>query len=376
MSITENESQDILGRSDLNDVEAILSITNEDAEAVQHIVKNNADTIFTWDYSLSRPALRKLYEKAKVGQWNGSTDLDWSINVDEEKQVAMDLAAFASGLTPAHYASTTLSNWGDKEWTEFAIEQRRWSLSQFMHGEQGALICTAKIVETVPWYDAKLYASTQVVDEARHVEVFARYLDEKLGGSYQINAHLRMLLDDIVNDSRWDMTYLGMQIMVEGLALAAFGNMQQMTNEPLLKKLLRYVMSDEARHVAFGVLSLQEVYTEMGDKEIKERQEFAYEASVRMRDRFMSQEVWSRMGVNPRDVVPLVLNDPTREVFQQMLFAKIVPNCKKLGLLDRNDSWLRRRFEEMGVIQFENAVDTGEEYVKFELGETLEDVQH
>ena len=376
MSITENESQDILGRSDLNDIEAILSITNEDADAIQHIVKDNADAIFTWDYSLSRPALRKLYEKAKVGQWNGSTDLDWSIDVDEEKQVAMDLAAFASGLTPAHYASTTLSNWGDKEWTEFAIEQRRWSLSQFMHGEQGALICTAKIVETVPWYDAKLYASTQVVDEARHVEVFARYLDEKLGGSYQINAHLRMLLDDIVNDSRWDMTYLGMQIMVEGLALAAFGNMQQMTNEPLLKKLLRYVMSDEARHVAFGVLSLQEVYAEMGDKEIKERQEFAYEASVRMRDRFMSQEVWSRMGVNPRDVVPLVLNDPTREVFQQMLFAKIVPNCKKLGLLDRNDSWLRRRFEEMGVIQFENAVDTGEEYVKFELGETLEDVQH
>ena len=376
MSITENESQDILGRSDLNDIEAILSITNDDADAIQHIVKDNADAIFTWDYSLSRPALRKLYEKAKVGQWNGSTDLDWSINVDEEKQVAMDLAAFASGLTPAHYASTTLSNWGDKEWTEFAIEQRRWSLSQFMHGEQGALICTAKIVETVPWYDAKLYASTQVVDEARHVEVFARYLDEKLGGSYQINAHLRMLLDDIVNDSRWDMTYLGMQIMVEGLALAAFGNMQQMTNEPLLKKLLRYVMSDEARHVAFGVLSLQEVYAHMSDKEIKERQEFAYEASVRMRDRFMSQEVWSRMGVNPRDVVPLVLNDPTREVFQQMLFAKIVPNCKKLGLLDRNDAWLRRRFEEMGVIQFENAEDTGEEYVKFELGETLADVQH
>ena len=376
MSITENESNDILGRSDLNDIEGILSITNDEVDAIQHIVKDNADAIFTWDYSLTRPALRKLYEKAKVGQWNGSTDLDWSINVDEEKQVAMDLAAFASGLTPAHYGSTTLSNWGDKEWTEFAIEQRRWSLSQFMHGEQGALICTAKIVETVPWYDAKLYASTQVVDEARHVEVFARYLDEKLGGSYQINAHLRMLLDDIVNDSRWDMTYLGMQIMVEGLALAAFGNMQQMTNEPLLKKLLRYVMSDEARHVAFGVLSLQEVYAHMSDKEIKERQEFAYEASVRMRDRFMSQEVWSRMGVNPRDVVPLVLNDPTREVFQQMLFAKIVPNCKKLGLLDRNDAWLRRRFEEMGVIQFENAEDTGEEYVKFELGETLADVQH
>jgi hypothetical protein len=376
MSITENESQEMLGRSELNDIEAILSITNTDVEAIQHIVKDNADAIFTWDYSLSRPALRKLYEKAKVGQWNATTDLPWETVVDEEKQVSMDQAALASGLTANHYEGTVMAKWGDKEWSAYGIEQRRWSLSQFMHGEQGALICTAKIVETVPWYDAKLYASTQVVDEARHVEVFARYLDEKLGGSYQINAHLRMLLDDIVNDSRWDMTYLGMQIMVEGLALAAFGNMQQMTTEPLLKKLLRYVMSDEARHVAFGVLSLQEVYKDMSDAEIKERQEFAYEASVRMRDRFMSQEVWERMGVNPRDVVPLILRDPTREIFQQMLFAKIVPNCKKLGLLDRNDSWLRRRYEEMGVIQFENAEDTGEEYVKYELGETLADVQH
>ena len=376
MSITENESQEMLGRSELNDIEAILSITNTDVDAIQHIVKDNADAIFTWDYSLSRPALRKLYEKAKVGQWNATTDLPWETVVDEEKQVSMDQAALSSGLTANHYEGTVMDKWGDKEWSAYGIEQRRWSLSQFMHGEQGALICTAKIVETVPWYDAKLYASTQVVDEARHVEVFARYLDEKLGGSYQINAHLRMLLDDIVNDSRWDMTYLGMQIMVEGLALAAFGNMQQMTTEPLLKKLLRYVMSDEARHVAFGVLSLQEVYKDMSDAEIKERQEFAYEASVRMRDRFMSQEVWERMGVNPRDVVPLILRDPTREIFQQMLFAKIVPNCKKLGLLDRNDSWLRRRYEEMGVIQFENAEDTGEEYVKYELGETLADVQH
>ena len=219
----------------------------------------------------------------------------------------------------------------------------------------------------MPWYDAKLYASTQVVDEARHVEVFARYLDEKLGGGFQVNAHLRMLLDDIIEDSRWDMTYLGMQVMVEGLALAAFGFMHQMTEEPLLKKLLRYVMSDEARHVAFGVLSLKEVYDGMTDAEMKDRQEFAFEAAIRMRDRFLSQEVWEKHGVNPKDVVPLVLNDPTRDIFQQMLFSKIVPNCKKLGLLDRNDQWLRRRFEEMSVIQFEDWEDTGSEYIKFEL---------
>ena len=371
MTISHASNEEIIGRSEINDIEAILSVVNTDPNEVQHSVKGGGETIFTWDYSLARPQLRKLYEKAKTGQWNGSTDLDWSTSVDIEKTITADQALIGSGIDPSLYADTPLAKWNDKEWLEFGIESRRWTLSQFLHGEQGALICTAKIVETVPWYDAKLYASTQVVDEARHVEVFARYLDEKMGGMYPVNAHLKMLLDDIIKDSRWDMTYLGMQIMIEGLALAAFGYLHELTGEPLLKKLLRYVMSDEARHVAFGVLSLKEAYEDMTDSEIKDRQEFAFEASIRMRDRFLQQEVWERMGVKPRDVVPITINDPTRKFFQQLLFAKIVPNCKKLGLLDRNDKWLRHRFEEMDVIQFEDHEDTGEEFTKFEIGAQL-----
>ncbi len=371
MTITHASNEEIIGRSEINDIEAILSVVNTDPNEVQHSVKSGGDTIFTWDYSLARPQLRKLYEKAKTGQWNGSTDLDWNTSVDVEAMITADQALIGAGIDPSLYAHTPLAKWNDKEWLEFGIESRRWMLSQFLHGEQGALICTGKIVETVPWYDAKLYASTQVVDEARHVEVFARYLDEKMGGMYPVNAHLKMLLDDIIKDSRWDMTYLGMQIMIEGLALAAFGYMHELTGEPLLKKLLRYVMSDEARHVAFGVLSLKEVYEGMTDAEIKDRQEFAFEASIRMRDRFLQQEVWERMGVKPRDIVPITINDPTRKFFQQLLFAKIVPNCKKLGLLDRNDKWLRHRFEEMDVIQFEDHEDTGEEFTKFEIGAQL-----
>jgi hypothetical protein len=368
MTITGEENRGIIGRDEINDVEAILSTPMVDPDEVLHVVKNEADSIFTWDYSLARPQLRKLYEKAKVGQWNATTDIPWETDVDIEKSIAADQELLGNGIDPSWYAGTKLEKWGDKEWLEFGIQGRKWTLSQFLHGEQGALICTAKITETVPWYDAKLYASTQVVDEARHVEVFARYLDEKLGGGYQVNTHLGMLLDDIVNDSRWDLTYLGMQIMVEGLALAAFGYLHQLTTEPLLKHLLRYVMSDEARHVAFGVLSLKEVYDGMSDAEMKDRQEFAYEASIRMRDRFLQQEVWHHMGVDPKTVVPLMINDPGRKFFQQLLFSKIVPNCKKLGLLERNDAWLRHRFEEMGVIQFEDLENTGEEYLKFEIG--------
>ena len=368
MSRTDAE---ILDRDHVDDLDAILSVTNTDIDEAIHVVRDNADAIFTWDYEKgARPPLEKLYEKAKHSMWNGETDLDWSIEVDQERIAAespMTMTTEVLQQLGFDLTGSSLAKWGDKEWLEHSIQSQNWSLSQFMHGEQGALICTAKIVETVPWYDAKLYASTQTMDEARHVEVFHRYIDEKMGGGFAVNPHLRLLLDDIIEDSRWDMTYLGMQIMVEGLALAAFGFLHQMTQEPLLKKLLRYVMSDEARHVAFGVLSLKEVYDGMTDHEMKDRQEFAFEAAIRMRDRFLSQEVWERHGVNPRDVIPLMINDPTRAIFQQMLFSKIVPNCKKLGLLDRNDQWLRRRFEEMNVIQFEDWEDTGSEYIKFEL---------
>jgi hypothetical protein len=299
--------------------------------------------------------------------WNGETDLPWDTPVDQEA-VVMANAMNNGGLTAGmDLSGTPFAKWTDREWIQFGVESQNWTLSQFMHGEQGALICTARIVENVPWIDAKYYGATQVMDEARHVEVFAKYLDSKLSGHYPINAHLKMLLDDIIRDDRWDMTYLGMQIMVEGLALAAFGFIHQLTTEPLLKQLLRYVMSDEARHVAFGVLSLQDYYKELSASELQERQEFAFEAAVRMRDRFLQQEVFDRMGVPVKEAVGLVMQAPDRAQFQSLLFAKIVPNCKKLGLLDANNGWLRKKFTDLGVIQFEDFADTGEEYDMFAL---------
>jgi hypothetical protein len=356
-----SSTEELIGRTDVDDIEAILAVTNTDVDELTHAIRANADAIFTWDYEQTRKPLQKLYEKAKTSQWN-ARDLPWDTDVDQEAVAIANQIQNGWADNRIDLTGTPFEHWGDREWLDFNIESQNWTLSQFMHGEQGALICTAQIVETVPWIDAKYYASTQVMDEARHVEVFGRYLSEKLSGFYPINAHLKMLLDDIIADSRWDMTYLGMQIMVEGLALAAFGFMHQMTTEPLLKQLLRYVMSDEARHVAFGVLSLKEYYEQLSAAEIRERQEFAFEAAVRMRDRFLQQEVWDRMGVNPKEIVPLLMQVPERQMFQTMLFSKIVPNCKKLGLLDAADGWLRHRFTELGVIAFEDWADTGEEY--------------
>jgi hypothetical protein len=354
-----------LGRDDVNAVESILADDGIDFGAVVHEAHVGGDAAFTWDYERSRPGLSKLYERAKSSQWNGSTDLDWSIEVDVEQVASeMQLAMAPLRARLSELPGSPLRSWGQDEWTLLGIEAFKWRMSQFLHGEQGALVCTAKIVETVPWIDAKYYAATQVMDEARHVEVFSRYLDTKLGGGYSVNPNLQLLIDDVIRDHRWDMTYMGMQIMIEGLALAAFGFMHQVTSEPLLKRLLRYVMSDEARHVAFGVLSLQEYYRQLSAAEIRERQEFAFEAALRMRDRLMMHAVWERCGIDRETITSMLfeVQKPGVNPFQASLFSKIVPNCKKLGLLDAGDGWLRDRFTEIGVIDFEDAPDTEVEY--------------
>ena len=352
------------------EIDAVIAAGRTERQDVVRAVETSTDVAFTWDYERNRLPLAKLYEKAKHSQWNATNDLPWSTDVDQERVAReLDGGGAARRFTAlAEMDGSPLRHWGEREWTRFAVESQNAMLSQFLHGEQGALVCTAQIVETVPWIDAKYYAATQVMDEARHVEVFARYLDEKLSGHYPINPHLRALLDDIIGDARWDITYLGMQVMVEGLALAVFGAIHQMTQEPLLKKLLRYVMADEARHVAFGVLGLQEYYTQLSASEIRDRQEFAFEAAVRLRRRWFQPDVWERMGVDPRPVVRLLLQSPppAEQAFGAMLFSKIVPNCRKLGLLDAGDGWLRTRFTELGVIQFEHAADTGEDYGAFD----------
>jgi hypothetical protein len=372
---TMKSNLELIGREQIHDLEAVVNFVGHYDDDGFHRVPDNCPAEFTWDYEKgAKPQLDKLYEKAKKAQWNGQTDLDWSIEVDLEKVVMNNAEANQDQMQwgPTELAGTVLETWGQKEWLKFGMENQNWLLSQFMHGEQGALLCTAKIVETVPWIDAKYYAATQVVDEARHVEVFSKYLDTKLSGHYPMNAHLGLLLDDIVSDSRWDMTYLGMQIMVEGLALAAFGFIHSMTTEPLLKKMLRYVMADEARHVAFGVLSLQEYYKELNAAELRERQEFAFEAAIRMKDRLIMQEVWERLEVPKADVVKVYSHAPDRDDFQILLFSKIVPNLRKLGLLDAADGWLRQKFTDMGAIAFEHLTDSTEEEDAFADGSPVE----
>ena len=307
-------------------------------------------TIFNWEYKFRHPELARLYEKGKRLQWNASTDIDWSIDVDIERPTIEDHEAMDAILKPPEQLDAKT-----RRRMNYHIDA--WMLSQFMHGEQGALLATAQIVNTVPWTEAKFYAANQVADEARHVEVYRRYLTEKMGISFPVNPHLHTLLDQIIAESRWDMIYLGMQIMVEGLALAAFGVMKfTKADEPLIQQITAAVMRDEARHVAFGVLSLQDLYTkELSSAELAEREEFVIEATVLMRDRLLMEEVWPRVGLDPKIWMPWALTTPFMTGFRQILFSKIVPNLKRLGLLTPR---VRAKFADLDILQYESLPDS------------------
>jgi hypothetical protein len=221
-----------------------------------------------------------------------------------------------------------------------------------MHGEQGALVCTAKIVQQVPSMDAKFYAATQVVDEARHVEAYSRLLHEKFQLAYPITPTLGRLLQDVLSDARWDMTYLGMQVLIEGLALASFALIRDQAQNPLAASVNAYVMQDEARHVAFGRLTLRDYYPHLTQKERDEREEFAVEACYTMRDRFQAEEVWEALGLPVEECARYLQESDFMRRYRTALFTRIVPAMKDIGLWgDR----IRAAYADMGILGFANA---------------------
>ena len=320
-------------------------------------VSTTLESVFDWQYALEQRGLMALYEKGKANNWN-ATELDWSTEVSIERMMRERMQAgsgsfFAEVMQPP----TPLD---DRGVVELQLNMNAFMLSQFLHGEQGALLATAKIVQTVPEEEAKFYAASQVMDEARHVEVYHRYLTEKMGIAYPVVPSLQSLLDDIIRDPRWDVTFLGMQIMVEGLALAAFSMMRMMmSGEPLIQDITTRIMADESRHVAFGVLSLGDYYRdELSGNELKEREDFVIEATHLLRERLRMEPVFERMGFDVPLWTDWADSTPFMQGFRQMTFSKIVPNLKRLGLLTPR---VREAFAKMDLLRFEHLKDSVEE---------------
>jgi hypothetical protein len=333
-------------------------------DQTQWHVTSDATTVFNWEYDDRRDRLLTLYEKGKDKQWNTNTRLDWSISVDPESPDNM----------PDHYipiyGSDMWEAMDDKGHAEFRHHMAAWMNSQFLHGEQGALVCASKIVQTCPDIDSKFYAATQTMDEARHCETYSRYLREKVEMAYPINPNLKALLNDVVDDARWDMTNLGMQVLIEGLALAAFALVRDYSREPLARALNSYVMQDEARHVAFGRLALREFYPQLTEAERVEREEFVVYASYLMRDRFLAEEVWDNLGLDREKCKEYVEGSEMMGAFRKMLFSRIVPTIKDLGLWGPK---VQRAYGDMGVIEF---ADTDPEDLSAADDQIAEELDH
>ena len=290
------------------------------------------ETLWDYDYEPTHAELETLYETAKKNQWNGSTAIDWShrpgaagrvLNV----QVAFAGTNFFARLTP-------------EEQKEVEIRVSAWRLSQFLHGEQGALVVCGQLVNSIPELDAKLYASTQVVDEGRHVEVFERYV-KKLHKIYPVDPLLKTVLDEILATNLWELKLLGMQMIVEGLAIAAFNLMRKQTADPTLAQLLDYVLQDEGRHVNFGYFALRRSIPDMAPVKREYLEDFTFRVCDAMyardeRTGFQSiKTVWNELGWDGdaiwRDTIA---HSQTTKAFNSFLFHdNLMPRLVRLGLI-------------------------------------------
>jgi hypothetical protein len=300
---------------------------------------------FTWEYDEGRDRMLALYQKGKDKQWDSVKRIDWGLEVDPYDVLGIPDQSISIYDTPLWHKLD------EKARKQVRLHGAAWQFSQFLHGEQGAMICSARIVESVPDLDSKFYAATQTMDEARHAETYARFIQEKVGLAYPINTHLKSLLDDTLSDSRWDMPYLGMQVLIEGLALAAFGVMRDITTKPLPKQILAYVMQDEARHVAFGRMALRDYYKQLTEAELREREDFVIEGCYLMRDRLRGHEQWENQGFSPDEVKQAMEATDQSEYFQlfrSLLFSRIVPCVKDIGLWSER---LQKAYADMGVLE-------------------------
>jgi hypothetical protein len=284
--------------------------------------------LMNFDYGTRFGRLRDLYERSKSAQWNASTDIDWSYDV----AFGAPLSA-GYGMRMAPFAASPGSPVPQELWNDFRWQYQAWMVNQFLHGEQGALLTTARLVETVPDMAAKVYAAAQVADEARHVEAYARYVDEKLRVTYPINPGLRTLMRDLLSESRWDIVYLGMQVIVEGLALAATRIASAGFGDPIITSITKMIARDEARHVSFGVIALQGLYQDMTSREYAEREAFLLEAIHLMSQRFLLREIWERMDIDPARGIQFACTDPMMVGFRQLLFRKVVQVLRQVDLL-------------------------------------------
>lgn len=316
------------------------------------LVETTCPTQWKFEYESNDPQLDELYERAKKDQWNVSVDIDWSKGIREDNEV------FKRKETPITQTKF-FKSLSKQTQRDLLANQAAFMLSQFLHGEQGALLCCGQLVDCVPSIEGKLYAATQVMDEARHVEVFHRYLG-LLDRTYPVADGLKNVLDAILGADTWQAKCVGMQIMVESLAMGTFRNMMIQAEDPVLQNIVRLTAQDEARHVAFGILSLSEEIPKMPKEDRMGLEDFAIAALGILQGTsggggINASQAIIDAGIDPVEMRTAIAKEREQATGQSfrteqksVLHEYMVPNLQKVGLVtDR----IKPQYEEMGLIR-------------------------
>ena len=317
-------------------------MTEKHAEDIAEVFHTPLQGTYNWDYRIQDNRIKRLYELGKELNWNVEMDIDWNRPYEELKE---PYPIFWDDYPPYEKMS-------DKKKVEFLRHRQAWSMSQFLHGEQGAVLVASQLTSCAPTFNAKLYAASQTFDEARHVEAFNKYIQTRTKLMYPVGNELKSILDKILTDERWDLKFIGMQIIIEGLALAAFQSSRDLTPDPVLKDMLGLIIRDEARHVTFGVNYLEDFISTLTKDQVEERAQFAYEACLLSRERLVSNDVFDHFGWDKEESRIFQQSSDITKMFQKLLFQRIVPNLSRIGLL--TDS-VRGKFDKLGLLEYEDA---------------------
>jgi hypothetical protein len=319
------------------------SLTPADVEQIAEIFRTPLTGAYNWDYEDADKRIRKLYRLGKERNWDADLDVNW------DRMYSHSNSPMVEGGENPYAGWEPFDKLSLDDQNKFAWHSHAWTTSQFLHGEQGALLVASQLVSCAPTYDAKLYASSQTFDEARHVEVFGRYLREHVRIVYPVNKHLKALLDKILTDERWDLKFIGMQLIIESLALAAFNVQRAMAADPLMRDILDLVVRDEARHVAFGVNYMEQFVKDLPQQQIEDRAQFAFEACRVMRERIVPTDVFDHFGFDAVEGRRRFLAAGQLDMFRNLLFTRIMPNLARVGLI--TDA-VKPQYEELGLLQF------------------------
>jgi len=295
-----------------------------------------------FDYAIDDDPIFAFYNRSKQRPWDPRTVIEWSDVGGGDNPLGLPLTTFPLAR------SAWFQQLSPSTGIDVIRHYQGWMVSQFLHGEQFGVLTASRIALEAPDHLSKLFAASQALDEAKHLESYIR-LTDRIGVRYGLSTPFRRFLDDVVGCGALDYVYLGLQVIGEGIGLASFAQIRRYSENPQIQALYGRIMEDEARHVGFGRRFLRPLYERMTAAERKEREAFVIEACGLMDERFRAFEVWEKFGLAPEDAAPLLRRSAAFKIYRRELFRQIVPVIRDIGLWSRETEAF---FASLGVAEF------------------------